>query len=102
MKLRDYTLTVTTSYATAKALADADTDHSGQNPPDELVNVTITNDTDVSIYVKNSGKTGVTGIGRTIATGASFNYLKVELAKMNIKAASSPTGRVIITGYLVN
>lgn len=97
--LRDVALTPTTSYLQVSGLVGADTDNSdiGIN----LKNVTITNDTDVTLSIKNTGK-GVapSGTGRTLASGESFNYLTVNTSNMWIKVSGSPTGKVILTGYL--
>lgn len=96
--LRDIALTPTTSYLQASALASADTDHIDIGL--EMLNVTVTNDTDQTVTIKNTGKsTAPSGSGRTLVAGESFNFLKVNLSEFWLKAGDTPTGEVILTGY---
>lgn len=102
MKNTDIALTLTTSYQLGSTLAQADIDHNKGDIPDELKNVTVTNQTDVTISVKGTVKGTPSGIGRTIASGKSFNFLTLSLKQTYFKAASSPTGSVVLTNYIDN
>ena len=93
MNTRDIALTITTSYQKVSSLSDSDHNDIGT----KWKNVTITNDTNVDISVKSSNKSTVSGTGRTIPAGDSFNYLELDSSKCFIKAASSPTGSVVIS-----
>lgn len=93
MNTRDIALTVTTSYQAASAISDTDQNDVGT----KWKNVTITNDTDVTIMVKSSNKSSVSGTGRSIPSGDSFNYLEIDAAKCFIKASGTPTGSVVIS-----
>lgn len=100
MKNTDIAFTLTTSYQTGAVLISGDTDHSINANPNVIKNVTITNQTDQIVSIKASGKSSISGTGRTLAVGASFNYLEIQLDRTFFKAASSPTGNLILTGYI--
>lgn len=92
----DFTLTPTTSFATASSFITSDTDLNDIS--NALQQVTITNQTNVVVTIKNSRKSAVSGAGRNIAVGASVTYPSLFLNNLWIKAAGTPTGTVCISG----
>jgi hypothetical protein len=97
MKTRDIAFAATTSYQQLSSLISVDTDHTDVAGK-RWKNITITNNTNVAIQVKNTAKgSAPSGTGRTIASGDSFNYLELNPEQCWFKAASTPTGSVVVT-----
>lgn len=96
MKARDLALTPSNdTWEKVSTLIPEDTDHSDIS--NKWKNVTITNDTDVAIEIKSTFKSSVSGTGRTIASGDSFNYLELLATELWMKGVSAPTGSVIFS-----
>lgn len=100
MKVRDIEITPTETFVPLKTSAYADADHKDLTPT--LTNVTISNQTDKTVYIKNSGETTITGTGRELAVGDSFQYQEIDFNECFLKIAddSGLTGKIIITGTM--
>lgn len=95
MPSRDVVSTITTSYQAASVLALADADQNDISS--EWKNVTVSNQTNVPISIKNSAKSSVSGTGRIIQPFESFNYLEIKSSQLFVKANANPTGSVVFS-----
>lgn len=93
MSLRDLAHTPTTSYVALNSVTDSDQTDVGI----KWQNITVTNNTDVAVSIKNSGKSSVSGTGRVLAPSESFSYLELDTRECFVKAASTATGSVVWT-----
>jgi hypothetical protein len=96
--VKDISIIPTSSYQNVQSLLYVDTDHNDLSTVFQAV--TITNQTDVPIIVKNTKKGTPSGFGKRLDVGQSFFYSVFDTRYSYIKteAGSVGTGSVIISG----